>query len=320
MWCDLMVWLCFWSEPRGGQDSMTSGYRVPCTRNVGRTPVFFSTSTLYSLNTSMNCAPIVLRFFSGSVTPLSFARRRSESSMLGHRQMQVILEHLHHALLLLVPQQTVIHEAAVKTIADRLVHQRRRHRGVHAARERADDVVIRTNLLVDDGDLLVEHVLHRPTRGEPRDVEEEVTDRLEPALGVGHLGVVLEAEDLALGVLDGDHGARVGLAHAREALGELHRLVAVGHPHLLGGVHLLAVEDGGVDGVHGHATVLGLLGRLDLAAEALDDELHAVADAEDGDVVGLAVIEEALRGRRGRPRRGRCWARRRESPRTGSGR
>ena len=132
-----------------------------------------------------------------------------------------------------------------------------------------------TNLLLDEGNLLVEHVLHRPTRGEPRDVEEEVTDGLLSALGVGHLGVVLEAEDLALGVLDGDDGSGVGLADAREALGELHRLVSVGHPHLLGGVRLLAVQDGGVNGVHGHAAVLSLLGRLDLAAEALDDELHA---------------------------------------------
>mmetsp|Transcript_5660 Transcript_5660/g.24022 ORF Transcript_5660/g.24022 Transcript_5660/m.24022 type:complete len:314 (-) Transcript_5660:349-1290(-) len=80
LWCDLMVCECFWSEPGGGQDSMTSGYSVPCTKNVGRTPVFFSTSALYSLNTSMNCAPMVLRFFSGSVTPFSLASRRAESS------------------------------------------------------------------------------------------------------------------------------------------------------------------------------------------------------------------------------------------------
>ena len=30
LWCDLMVCECFWPLPGGGQDSMTSGYRVPC--------------------------------------------------------------------------------------------------------------------------------------------------------------------------------------------------------------------------------------------------------------------------------------------------
>ena len=73
--------VCSVSGPSRGYDSITSGYSVPCTRNVGRTPVFFSTSTLYSLNTSMNCAPMVLRFFSGSVTPFSLASRRAGSSM-----------------------------------------------------------------------------------------------------------------------------------------------------------------------------------------------------------------------------------------------
>mmetsp|Transcript_4305 Transcript_4305/g.16087 ORF Transcript_4305/g.16087 Transcript_4305/m.16087 type:complete len:381 (-) Transcript_4305:77-1219(-) len=214
---------------------------------------------------------------------------------LGHREVQVVLEHLHHAFTLLVPQQAVIHEAAVQPVADGLVHQRRSHRGVHASGQRADDVVIRSHLLVDDGDLLVEDVLHRPPGFNLGDVKEEVADRLEPALGVRHLGVVLKAEDLAIGVLDGHHGARVGLAHAFESLRKLHGFVAVGHPDHLGRVHLLAVERGFLDDVHGHATVLGLVRGLDLAAHELDDELHAVADAEHGDALGLAVIEEGVR-------------------------
>jgi hypothetical protein len=30
LWWLLMVWLCFWPLPGGGQLSITSGYRVPC--------------------------------------------------------------------------------------------------------------------------------------------------------------------------------------------------------------------------------------------------------------------------------------------------
>jgi hypothetical protein len=32
LWWLLMVWLCFWSDPGGGHDSITSGYNVPCAR------------------------------------------------------------------------------------------------------------------------------------------------------------------------------------------------------------------------------------------------------------------------------------------------
>lgn len=30
LWWDLIVWLCFCPLPGGGQDSITSGYKVPC--------------------------------------------------------------------------------------------------------------------------------------------------------------------------------------------------------------------------------------------------------------------------------------------------
>ncbi len=53
-------------------DSITSGYSVPCTRNLA--PVC---SRATSSNTRMNSSPIALRLPSGSVTPASFARNRS---------------------------------------------------------------------------------------------------------------------------------------------------------------------------------------------------------------------------------------------------
>jgi len=34
LWCDLIVWLCFWSLPGGGHDSMTSGYLQRVTSNL----------------------------------------------------------------------------------------------------------------------------------------------------------------------------------------------------------------------------------------------------------------------------------------------
>mmetsp|Transcript_24890 Transcript_24890/g.41612 ORF Transcript_24890/g.41612 Transcript_24890/m.41612 type:complete len:287 (+) Transcript_24890:501-1361(+) len=82
LWCDLMVCECFMPLPGGGQLSITSGYSVPWTRNLGTTPVFFSTSSLNSLNTLMNSAPMILRLVSGSATPSSLLKVRSVASTM----------------------------------------------------------------------------------------------------------------------------------------------------------------------------------------------------------------------------------------------
>ena len=54
---------------------MTSGYSVPWARNF-TLPIFFACA----LKTSMNSLPMIFRFFSGSVTPLSAFSKRFEAS------------------------------------------------------------------------------------------------------------------------------------------------------------------------------------------------------------------------------------------------
>ena len=147
-----------------------------------------------------------------------------------HGQVQVVGERLHHALGLLVAQQAVVDEHAVEALAEDLVHERRGDRRVDAARQRADRVVLGADLLGDQPQLRLEHLGHRPVRLEAGDVEQKVAQRVGAALGVHHLGVVLEAEDAPRRVLDRDDGALLAAADAREAVGQLGRLVAVRHP------------------------------------------------------------------------------------------
>mmetsp|Transcript_21332 Transcript_21332/g.63932 ORF Transcript_21332/g.63932 Transcript_21332/m.63932 type:complete len:277 (+) Transcript_21332:892-1722(+) len=73
LWWLLMVCECFWPLPGGGHDSITSGYSVPCTRNLHLWLIVFSSSSRNVLKTSMNSPPIALRLSSGSVRPLSRA-------------------------------------------------------------------------------------------------------------------------------------------------------------------------------------------------------------------------------------------------------
>ena len=64
------LWWLFISAaglPPIGTDSITSGYRVPCARNLA-----LPTLRVAFWKTSMNVLPMILRFVSGSVIPRSF--------------------------------------------------------------------------------------------------------------------------------------------------------------------------------------------------------------------------------------------------------
>ena len=67
-------------------DSMTSGYKVPCKSHSISPPsppaalTSRSISAAFSSNTSIKVLPMILRFCSGSVTPASLPRKRSEES------------------------------------------------------------------------------------------------------------------------------------------------------------------------------------------------------------------------------------------------
>src|SRR5690606_18616021 len=54
-----------------------------------------------------------------------------------HLEVEVIAEHADHLLALVATQEPVVDEDAGEVVADGLVHEHRRHRGVDAAREAA---------------------------------------------------------------------------------------------------------------------------------------------------------------------------------------
>mmetsp|Transcript_22059 Transcript_22059/g.54169 ORF Transcript_22059/g.54169 Transcript_22059/m.54169 type:complete len:205 (-) Transcript_22059:1038-1652(-) len=75
LWCVLMVA----EGPLNDIDSITSGYSVPCRR---KPPSTGRCSSLVAFSKhSMNRPPMILRFFSGSVTPLSASKNSWVASM-----------------------------------------------------------------------------------------------------------------------------------------------------------------------------------------------------------------------------------------------
>lgn len=67
------------------------------------------------------------------------------------------------------------------------------------------------------------------------------------------------------------------------------------HPDDLSFTDFLGAEErGGFVSADFHAAILLLVSDADVAAEALNEELEAVADAEDGDAIGMGPLEEAV--------------------------
>ncbi len=81
--------------------------------------------------------------------------------------------------------------------------ERRRHRRIHAAAERAKGAAVRAHLTANGLDLLLDEGARRPVRLEPADVEEKIGEQFAAVLGMAHLGMKLHAVKAALAILDG---------------------------------------------------------------------------------------------------------------------
>jgi len=99
---------------------------------------------------------------------------------------------------------------------------------------------------------------------------------------VGHLGVELEPINVPLGIANDGVGRILGLAEGTKPLGQFSDFVAVAIPD---------IEDGGQFGeelglaVHGEfaGSVFAAAGPFDDPTEIVGDELHPIANPQDGD-------------------------------------
>ena len=151
------------------------------------------------------------RFCSGSVDARQLGEEPVGRLDVDERHVEVLLERLDHLLGLGHPQEAVVDEDARELVADGAVDEERRHRGVDAARERADDVLV-ADLLADQLDLLLDELERRPRRRRLAGVEHEVAEDVGAARRVGHLGVELDAVEAAVAIL---HPRRPGSCRTR---------------------------------------------------------------------------------------------------------
>ena len=253
----------------------------------------------------MKVLPMILRLRSGSVTPLSRRRNRREASSYcsliwkwrPNTSRTTRASRPRSRPLLTKMQVSWLPMALCSSAAATLEST--------PAAQAQDDLLL-AHLGADCLDRLVDVIAHRPVLAAAADVVDEIGDDL-PAVGrVHHFGMKLQAEHLALAVLDGGEVRILGHGHRFEAFGKLGQLVAVRVPDL---ESLRKVRKEGAKTV-GDAqvafAVFAFLAGLDLAAQIMGQQLHAVADAQHGD----AQVEHA-RGRAGARPSHRRWRGRR---------
>ncbi len=183
---------------------------------------------------------------------------------------------------LLVPQQAVVHEDAGEAIADRAMHEERRHRRVDAARESADDFAA-PDLLPDPVRRLLDERRNRPVAGASADVEGKVAENFRPMVGVRDLGMKQQRVERPIGRF---HGCdRCGGARSRDRKSRRHRrhIVPVARPDAERARQLREqTRARSPIGGHVHQRVaeLAVAGATDFATQHIRHQLHAVADAE----------------------------------------
>ena len=160
--------------------------------------------------------------------------------------------------------------------------------GIHAPAQAEDDPFA-AGLGLDFLDGLAGEMAHGPLAATAADAVDEIGDDFPPPRSVGHFGVKLQAVKIADGFLDGGKFGIVGGGDGLEAPGNPGEFVAVGVPNLQRPGQVGEERGGGILDVQCALAVFAFLAGFDLAAEKMGEQLHAVADAEDGE----AQIENA---------------------------
>src|SRR3989441_13236880 len=202
------------------------------------------------------------------------------------------------------------HEARVDVEAEHALRAERpraegeRDGGVHTAADEEEHLAVAGGA-ADVGDDLVDAGARIPVLAAAADVEDEGAVDLGAVLGVDDLGMELQAEQPAAGMLHRGHLAVVRLAGDDEARRHVDHRVAVAHPdgELARGQ---AAKEPALARVQRGVAIFLRRPRLDAAREIAREQLVAVADAEDrhAELVDRAIHRRARRLRdAGRPPR-----------------
>ena len=186
LWCVLIVT----DGPPRGEPTRSRRDRA-CPARGSR--VVAAPCCVASSKTSMNVWPMIVRFSSGSSTPASASRNRSDASTVIELDAEVRAERSLDLLALVKTKQSGVDEDARELIADRAMHERRRHRRVDAAGQTADRRARLPTSVSDLRNLVSMNALGVHDRLGVAHLEEEIGEDLAAARRVRDFGMELHA-------------------------------------------------------------------------------------------------------------------------------
>ncbi len=113
-------------------------------------------------------------------------------------------------------QQAVVDENTDQPIFDRAMNQRRRHRRIDAAAERAEHAAS-ADLVADLFDRSFDEMLHRPVRPAAADTKNKIVEDLTPARRMRDFGMKLHAEEAPGRIGEGGDGRIAAVRQARSS-------------------------------------------------------------------------------------------------------
>ena len=141
-----------------------------------------------------------LRLTSGSVTPFKPRQESLRRVHADHAQAHALFEQVDGFAELVLAQQAGIHEHIDQAVADGAMHQRRGHRGIHAAAQRADGPLV-AHLPANGFHRFGDEGRAAPIGPRAANRENEIAQDFRAALGVLHFGMELHREDAPRGIL-----------------------------------------------------------------------------------------------------------------------
>ena len=179
-------------------------------------------------------------------------------------------------------KQAVIHENAGEPVPDGPVNQRGGYGGIHAAGQGQQDGARFAHRLPDLPDGGFSEGAHGPVPGAAAALEQEIPDQHAPVLGMGDFGMKLDAADLLFILHHGGHRTVIRFRDDPEARGACADLPGVAHP-AGGGAFQSSQQPLPFLHPDGDPAVFPLRGLFHPAAKEQGGQLHAIADAQDGD-------------------------------------
>ena len=141
----------------------------------------------------------------------------------------MIAEYSLNGLGLAFSQKPVIDENTVKPLTYGLVKKDRHHRGVHAAAQSADYVIV-ADFLANRADGRFHEGFHGPGRAAPADAEQKILQNVLAAGRVRHFRMKLHPVEMTVRVAHRSGRRIIAMSHGPQKEAELEDPVAVTHP------------------------------------------------------------------------------------------